>query len=248
MHSQLGFARLTGRRTEASRPRRFSFGPTGAMFAQFRLCSLLALSLICVDLAAQEIYKWVDEVGRVHYSDQPPEGIVAERVPLAAPSRATRDPSEELRRVVEQADRARIARRNDRLEAQATRDERVLREQICSQARMTLAILQEQRPVYRDEHGQFRPQWAQDTYTGNRDHVDAATRAVEVARAERDIAQSCLNPGDANEQALARRRLALSELCAAGRAELTELERPSARTPRSELEPKRAAVSAYCTQ
>ena len=47
----------------------------------FIVCSLL----LCATAAAQQVYRWVDENGVVHYSDQPPPDDRAETVDLEVP-------------------------------------------------------------------------------------------------------------------------------------------------------------------
>ncbi|MEO1320983.1 MAG: DUF4124 domain-containing protein, partial [Pseudomonadota bacterium] len=47
----------------------------------FIVCSLL----LCATAAAQQVYRWVDENGVVHYSDQPPPNDGAETVELDVP-------------------------------------------------------------------------------------------------------------------------------------------------------------------
>ena len=38
--------------------------------------------------SAPDIYKWTDEKGQIHYGDQPPAGVAAERVTSGAAPRA----------------------------------------------------------------------------------------------------------------------------------------------------------------
>jgi hypothetical protein len=40
------------------------------------LCALLA----CIPASAQQVYRWVDADGRVHYTDKPPPGLKASEV------------------------------------------------------------------------------------------------------------------------------------------------------------------------
>ncbi len=53
------------------------------------LASLLTLAILAAPLAAQELYRWKDEKGVVHYSDKKPEGIEFEsREVVAEPADA----------------------------------------------------------------------------------------------------------------------------------------------------------------
>jgi hypothetical protein len=209
--------------------------------------------------AATEIYKWIDEQGNVHYGDSPPANIAPERVELEGGASAPADPGDELRRVLEQAE-ARAARRAAERSAasvlaEAERTARSAEDDRCVEARMRLAVLDTQRPVYRGEDGRFRVLWGQthvlsqyETYAGEREYLDDAARASETARARADIAASCRRPDDAAEHEAARVKWLRSELCAAARFDLQNAERPGMRTPRSELQKKRERVSELCEE
>jgi hypothetical protein len=69
-------------RTYAGNPS-FARTPRPEYAGRVKALIALALCLAVAPLAAQEIYRWVDENGVVHYSDQPREG--AERVQVRAP-------------------------------------------------------------------------------------------------------------------------------------------------------------------
>ncbi len=197
-----------------------------------------------------EVYKWVDEEGIVHYSDNPPQNAESERVQLPSTPGPKGDPSEALRRLLEQAEIATERRSEKRRAASAAKEgkraARVARDQRCLETRMQLAVLQEQRPVYRDEQGQFRLQWARDPYTGERKYINDATRASEVARAHQEIAKSCQHPDDTEEQDLARATWIRSEHCAVFRVELEQLEQRGATVRRDQLEQRRQFVNTYC--
>ncbi|KXU38553.1 hypothetical protein AXE65_12815 [Ventosimonas gracilis] len=47
---------------------------------------IAALLLVCsASVSAQQIYRWVDEKGSVHFGAQPPQGVEAERISAKAP-------------------------------------------------------------------------------------------------------------------------------------------------------------------
>ena len=199
-----------------------------------------------------EVYKWVDEEGNVHYSDQPPLDAESERVQLDYTTGSNGDPSEALQRVLEQPETAAERRSEERQAAsagkEAERAARVAQDQRCLETRMQLAVLQEQLPVYRDEEGKFRARWRlrPDTYQGERKYLDDAARASEIERTQQHIRVNCQHPDDTQAQTLARTQWLRSEDCATARVELKELEMPSARTVTQELEEKREEVKRYC--
>lgn len=107
----------------------------------------LALGLmLCAPLQAGEIYKWVDEEGVTHYSQQPPPSGEAARVGVDRP------PDEEIereRREMQETGERLEARREERREAeqqaQEKAAEREQREQRCADLRSTLKKLTENR-------------------------------------------------------------------------------------------------------
>jgi len=219
-----------------------------------RRAQLIAASLlvIAVAAAATQIYRWVDEKGNVHYGDQPPDESQAELVrPGTQPPPAT-DPDEAVQRAHEQLE-AGAARRASEREARASATlareaARAASEQSCTDARTRLAILQEQRPVYRDDQGRLHVKWDRDTYAGPREYLDDAARVTEVARAREAIGASCRDPDDAEEQQVAREAWVRSELCATAQWELEQLQRPGSHTPRSELERGQRDVERFCNE
>ena len=124
---------------------------------------ILGFFVLYSEDATADIYKWVDEEGNVHYSDNPPQNAETERVQLPSTPDPKGDPSEALRRRLEQAEKAKVRRSEERLAASAAKEGKraaqVARDQRCLETRMQLAVLQEQRPVYRDGQGRFRLQW-----------------------------------------------------------------------------------------
>lgn len=217
----------------------------------------VAVLILCLGIsaaAAAPIYRWVDDKGQVHYTDQPPPGVESTPVEIdSAPDPDALEPDERLSDTVEESQRRRQRRAAEKQKEDAAeraqQSQRAVLGQQCLQARTQLAILQEQLPIYRDDEGQLRVQWGRrmfDDYQGERTYLDDTERASEVGQARENINATCRNPDDAAEQASARERWMQSELCAAAQAELRWLEEPRLRTPESELERKRAEAKKYC--
>jgi hypothetical protein len=116
--------------------------------------------------------KWVDENGRVHFTDSPPvdKGIKIEL--------DVRQPSEEpdageLRRL----DLLRQAELDDahqeRLRELDEQDESVPRHDAgaCDEARVSWYALNQRMPIYWTEMGKLRPHCSNDTYRGERSYV-----------------------------------------------------------------------------
>jgi hypothetical protein len=197
----------------------------------------------------------LDKDGKVYYGDRPPQSVESERMQVD-PTDVPERPDEgdlQRRRLLEQAEKAaqrRIeARRARTASKQAERQRRLAKEQQCLQARKQLALLQALHlPAYRDEEGKFRAKWKYDTYQGEHEYLDDATRVSVIECARQEVAMKCQRPDDVDAQNLARRQWIRSERCAAARAELELLERPRARTPRQTLEEKRQRAEMYCKE
>ena len=109
-------------------------------------------------LAAAEIYKWVDEEGVTHYTQQPPPASQASRVDVTGPGEAE---IEREQRAMEQTaaelEAAREQRRESaREEARAERQE-ARRAQQCAQLRENIETLADRRRLrVRDGEGRVR--------------------------------------------------------------------------------------------
>lgn len=110
------------------------------------LVAVVAMAALQTALAGEPVYRWVDDEGRVHYSDQPPTGIDAERVtiPVSEPARTPVD--EDAARKAELAERLAAD-----AEARAAYDaeQQAAIERACADARARLADLESARKVTR---------------------------------------------------------------------------------------------------
>ena len=196
---------------------------------------------------------WVDEDGIVHYSDQaPPEGQEAEELILEpAPSAVdVRDAQERIARLKTKQQTSQNQRSEERqLESAAKEGKRaaqVARDQLCLDARKQLISLQQRLPVYRDEEGIFRTLSVYNTYEGEREYLDEATRALEIDRVRHDVTTNCEHPDDPKEQLLASRERMKSMRCESARASLKQTQRADAHSPRQSIEDARERVEKYC--
>ncbi len=122
--------------------------------AEPRLPLLLLGLLLPVALAQAEVYRWVDEKGRVHYGDRP-AGDRAERVELHTRP-AGEDPGMEQRRKKQQKllEVLEEERREKEAERARARAEQEAREQDCKKARERLSRYQNANFIYtRNEDG-----------------------------------------------------------------------------------------------
>ena len=208
---------------------------------------ICVMAIAVISLGA--IYKWVDEEGRVHYSDKPTDTHKSKEVdiePAPSPEKIekAREQAEKLKQRAHEKTVADQLGKEKRLEE---KEKRLAQEQQCLEARKQLAVLQELHlPAYRDEQGEFHAKWKYDTYQGNREYLDDGMRASAIEQAREKVIANCKNLDDTKEQELARIIWIRSEHCAKHRVELEALERPSAKTVTQDLEKKRQLVKMYC--
>ncbi|MCZ6771596.1 MAG: DUF4124 domain-containing protein [Proteobacteria bacterium] len=114
------------------------------------------ISFQAEDVAAGDVYKWVDENGKVHFGDKPQaeDAQVIEVKPSAPPAAGARQRHERTQRVLE----AMTAEREEREHAsQAAREEATRRKRKCGLARAELNRRQTSAHLfYRDEEGNKR--------------------------------------------------------------------------------------------
>ena len=107
-----------------------------------RIGWFIALLLLPLAAAAQ-VYRWVDDKGRVHYSQTPPTGRDSKPVGPAPPPAAAPN-QESLNRSLSE-DKQGAAKRGD--DAEDAAQVQALREQQCRQAREQLAFLESKTAV-----------------------------------------------------------------------------------------------------
>ena len=134
--------------------------------------------------AAQGLFKWVDENGRVTYSDQPPPKQNAksqESVRIVTPVNS--NAASELAR----QDMAFKKRQEDAVKKAAEQDKKDKAEaakmENCQRARGDLRAIRANTPVVRMTEG------------GERVPLDAAARDAEGKKLESFLEESCANPG-----------------------------------------------------
>ncbi len=140
---------------------------------------LIAGMLFAATASAQQVYRWVDENGRVHFSDKPPTDAKAETVDIEIKPtdlEATLRANAELQRRVEAG---KLEREDDKaFAAEQERYEARLAES-CRQARDRVAAIESARRLSTvDEQG-------------NRVVYDEERRAAALTEARRQVADWC---------------------------------------------------------
>lgn len=144
---------------------------------------LVALAAVVALPAAAQVYKWVDEKGRVHYGEKPPEGVKAVEMGAPPPSpggNTAPPPQPDWKQKELESRRQRIERERkesqDSASAQRRESERAYR---CEEGRRRLQMLDEQIRLYdRNEKGE--KVYMEDKY-----------RPAAAAAAKRMVAENC---------------------------------------------------------
>lgn len=151
-----------------------------------KIILLALLAGFCLTAQAEQLYKWVDADGKVHYTDQPPPAK-AQTKPLniksqsSAPAQAAEgkpaaktaaEKEQEFRKRRVEAEEAGAKREKEQAEAKQ-------KEQNCAAARGNLRMLQEGGRV------------AQYDAKGEKVYLEDADRQQAVARAQKEVDSWC---------------------------------------------------------
>jgi hypothetical protein len=148
----------------------------------------LIVLLAALFFIAGAVYKWVDDQGKVHYSDKPPPGRESQVVPLApGPTPEQQAQAEQrLRAIREEAQReatAREAERAHEAQKQAAQQSQAaaaaVAARVCADARVQRMTLDLQVPVYRRGPG------------GERIYLADSDRPAEQKSLDEAIARYC---------------------------------------------------------
>ncbi len=214
-------------------------GPT--RHGHSRTAILIAL-LVALLFVVGAVYKWVDQEGKVHYSDKPPAGQAAQPVTVAPGPTAEQQIQAEarLRALEESVQREAATREAARAQAQsAERSEMVeaaLAVQVCADARVQRMTLDLRMPIYRRARGSERV------------YLADADRPAEKQRLDATIAEFC-SDDPAARTAQQRRFLELSlgrrPVCVGLRDALDELEAKPARESAEQVQQLTEQLNTY---
>lgn len=145
---------------------------------------LLLLSIFTVHLEGAEVYKWVDENGVVHFTDEPPKDRQSTEIELKEDySQAQAQTNESVYSEVIEQQQLRRERRTQELEQESIARKAKLAEESesqanCSRAIHYLNILSKQCPVFYDGAGVMRGQCPgiYYAYEGERTYIDDGER------------------------------------------------------------------------
>lgn len=140
-----------------------------------RFVIAMLAGLVCL-AQAEELYKWVDENGVVHYSTQPPEDKSATSIELESsePESADNVYSEAIEAQRQRNEARVLGREQDRLAREEARKSQLVSDEKCGRAIHYMAILRKQCPVFYDGAGFLRDQCPgiYYAYAGERSYID----------------------------------------------------------------------------
>ena len=198
-----------------------------------RLFLILAATAFAIAPPAEATtYKWNDDRGQVHYSDQPPPGvqyeIVAMPKPVAipTPSPAVATPPPPAAQPLPKAGPTPVIAEDD-----------LTKDGACVDALYQIALLRERQPIFRQ------------AADGSRLYLEDSARPAELRRLEAVRDTSCSSDPEMfkSQEARARRLMvALSRNCAEARDKLANYQDPSTHTPKDQVERQREWVARNC--
>ena len=140
---------------------------------------VLAIFLITPGVCAEDVYRWVDEHGQVHFGDHPPAGVQAEIVPPALPpgSGETQRQLQDYVRTLEvqEAEQAKEAERQRTKQAL-----QAARKADCEASRVRRERLEKPRQLEHQPDGSAR-------------RLTEEERQARIADTEKRIADACAN-------------------------------------------------------
>ena len=215
---------------------------------------LLMIFFSC-SASAAEIYRWVDENGKVHYSDtKPGQGEKAEEVKPQIRNPAEPDEGEIRRReYLKSADLLDAEKEAEERLSQPDR-ERQMAEGIsqrrkagrCREARVKYGVTFEEMPIYWTEYGDIRPDWSRDYYVGSREYIADKDRPAIRDQITDELYRYCDDPLNQDLQVAAYNDWVDQEYCRVEELDLEMALKPRTRTPDDEVERIRARIAQYC--
>jgi len=204
--------------------------------------AILIALLVVLLFVVGAVYKWVDQEGKVHYSDMPPPGQAAQTVTVAPGPTAEQQMQAQarLQALKESAQREAAADEAARTQRQSAQQsemvEAALAVQVCADARVQRTTLDLQMPIYRRGRGIERV------------YLADADRPAEKKRLDEAIAKFC-SDDPAAQVAQRRRFLELSlgrrPACVELRDALDELKTKPARESAEQVQQLTERLNTY---
>lgn len=154
---------------------------------KWRLPMLVLALALCSSAVAQQVYRWVDADGNVHYSDQPPPDTATPReevqvqgeLPPERRAEAARRLDEQQRQLEAGRSRRSQSQQETAQQAAEAQGREAARQRLCAEARTNLSRLIEVGPVFTVND------------SGEREYLEDDRRQAEIARYRQVVDQAC---------------------------------------------------------
>ena len=221
-----------------------------------RLLILLLILISGALIAAEQVYKWVDENGVTHYSTVPPPDLECEEMQLerqpspeeiAEAKRRQQAISESVAEWKHKREDERARLRDEAAESASSTQSA---SEACFRARWNLDKLGQERPLYYADDGliytgttrtflSLHDNW----YTGPRDWIADEQRPVEIRHWSEQVARHCREGVDISEQC---REMGRRFLCERLKMELDKMVGGLTGVPSSGERELREAIAEHC--
>lgn len=145
-----------------------------------RCASWLLAGMLAMVPAQAQVFKWVDEKGRVQYGEKPPDGVKATELKSPGPSPSVRPESPESWKEKDLEFQRRRVEREEQLRKEAAARDRssVADRNECARARRLLEALETSVVYSRNQKGE-------------RVYLEDSERPAKVEEAKKRVEQSC---------------------------------------------------------
>ncbi len=219
---------------------------------------VLVLPLVYSVTVHAEIYRWIDQNGVTHYSDVKPDkpnkkingdGIEVIEYRFGQPEtkqEETEQPAKTEEKPLSNkkgtGEKAQQKERHIKALRQAAKKDK------CTDLRLQLAILQEKgSPVFEDDAGKYRLAGRTDlAYSGKRTYLSESRVAERLKTVEAAIKKNCSESDNESLQKKVRADWIRAEHCELSKQQLSDLQRPEARTANSRIKGQQDVISRYC--
>lgn len=151
----------------------------------FRIALILVFSAVLA-VEAGQVYKWVDDDGNVHYSDQPPsqehdaEELKLQSSPIGDDAHEAQERTDRLKAKHQTSrDQRSEVREQKQMQRELEQTQQVYRKRRCTRALKDIVPLTTQLPVYSSDQ------------RGNKVYLDDEERAVVIDRTRANINEFC---------------------------------------------------------
>jgi hypothetical protein len=221
------------------------------------LVLFFATSTFISTTASAKIYKWVDEDGQTHFSDEPPTNKSIDSTEIAVTPPVNSSSSEDtLKEFTTKAEQDSIRRNHKWADESAQREAKKRagkeRSQSCTAARKQYDVLSQKVPVYRDNTGKLKVRWSNDPYAGTMIFIEDDERKQLINETVDAVYQLCDNPENHEAQREAVAEQTMDEDCEMALARLERAKTPSKntskRTRNDEIKKWQKNADAICDQ